>query len=202
MATAMRRLRREQGFTLLEMLIAITIFAALSVMMAQISRTVLFSQGRIMTKSEDIASIQLGLTIIERDISQALVRRAIDKAHPNMADFRSGKHHFDTLELVRRNRINPGSVLARSSIERVMYRVTEGKLQRISSADGDTQFAHGHAIALLQGVSQFKLRFWYQGKWQDGWFAGSVLPAAIEVSLDLTGYGHLRRVIPTGATTS
>ncbi|CAI2092109.1 type II secretion system minor pseudopilin GspJ [Serratia ficaria] len=153
-------------------------------------------------KSEDIAQIQLGLTLIERDISQALVRASIDRAQPNLADFRVGKPHSDTLELVRRNRINPGFILARSSIERVMYRVTEGKLQRVSTSDVDTAFAQGHVSTLLHGVAQFKLRFWYQGKWQDGWFAGSVLPAAIEVSLDLPAYGHLRRVIATGATTS
>ncbi|AGB84035.1 general secretion pathway protein J [Serratia sp. FGI94] len=202
MAAVMRRSRNEQGFTLLEVLIAITIFSALTLMMTQISRSVLFSQGRITMKSEDIAQIQLGLTLIERDISQALVRASLDRTQPNLADFRVGKHHSDTLELVRRNRINPGFILARSSIERVMYRVTEGKLQRVSTSDVDTTFAQGHVSTLLQGVAQFKLRFWYQGKWQDGWFAGSVLPVAIEVSLDLPAYGHLRRVIVTGATTS
>ncbi|WP_261119775.1 PulJ/GspJ family protein [Serratia ficaria] len=39
----MKRSRSEQGFTLLEVLIAITIFASLALMMAQVSRTVLFS---------------------------------------------------------------------------------------------------------------------------------------------------------------
>ncbi len=194
-----RNLRAQQGFTLLEMLMALTIFALLMMMMTQISRTVLFSQGRINSKSQDMAQIQLGLTLIERDLSQALVRTAIDTSKPNLADFRPGNKSPATLVLVRRNSINPGAILARSSLERVMYRLNDGELQRVSTTDVDTHFAKAHVTTILKGVSEFRLRYWHQGKWQNGWFAGSVLPAAIEVSLDLPAAGHLRRVIPTGA---
>jgi len=189
---------RQRGFTLIEMMLAIAIFAMLSLMATQILRSILHSNERVQTKTTDMAHMQLALALIERDISQASVRPAADESRPNLADFSVVKGVSDQIELVHHYWANPGALLARSSLERVAYRLEHGQLQRLSYPTPDASIAQARIVPILAGVEHFKLRFWQTNAWQEGWYASAVLPPAIEVTLELPTVGRLRRVILLG----
>lgn len=190
--------RSQQGFTLIEMMLAIAIFALLSLMATQILRSILQSSQQIQTKTNSMAQIQLALALMERDISQATVRPAADISRPNLSDFRVVKGASDEIELVHRHWANPGAMLARSSLERVRYRLQAGQLQRLSFPTADAPLSQARIVPLLQDVEHFQLRFSQAGAWQTGWYASAVLPQAIEVTIELSEYGKLRRIILLG----
>lgn len=192
---------RQRGFTLIEMMLAIAIFAMLSLMATQILRSILQGHERVQVKTTNMAKMQLALALIERDLSHASVRPSADDAHPNLADFSVVKGVSDQIELVHHYWANPGMILPRSSLERVRYRLNEGTLQRLSYPTPEASLAQARIVPILAGVEHFKLRFWQTGSWQEGWFASAVLPLAIEVTIELPVVGKLRRVILLGSTT-
>lgn len=189
------RTYRQQGFTLIEMMLAIAIFALLSLMASQLLRSILQNNQLVQTKANDMAKTQLALGLMERDISQATLRPSADEARPNLADFIVIKGSSDELELVQRHWANPGARLARSSLERVRYRFKGGQLQRLSYPNPDAPLSEARIVPLLSGVEHFQLRFWQAGSWQERWNASAVLPPAIEVTLVLSKVGNLRRII-------
>ncbi|WP_431223437.1 type II secretion system minor pseudopilin GspJ [Serratia sp. L9] len=190
--------RRQHGFTLIEMMLAIAIFALLSLMATQILRSIVQSNQLIQAKTHDMAQVQSALALIERDISQARVRPAAEETRPNLADFLTVKSTSDEIELVHSHWANPGALLARSSLERVRYRLRAGQLQRLSFPTPDAPLAQVRIVPILQGVEHLQLRFSQAGAWQDRWYASSVLPQAIEVTIELPEYGKLRRIILLG----
>lgn len=192
--------QRQQGFTLIEMMVAIAIFALLSLMATQILRSMLQSHNQIQSKTQDMAQVQLAMGLIERDISQATVRLTAEGSRPNSADFLVFKDTVDSLELVRRHRANPGAILARSSIERVRYRLVDNQLERLSYPTPDSALSQARVVPVLQDVTDFTLRFWHSGDWQEKWSGSAMLPAAIEVTLELADMGRLRRVILLGGS--
>lgn len=187
--------QRQQGFTLIEMMLAIAIFALLSLMATQILRSILQSNQLIQAKTQDMAQIQLALALIERDIGQARVRPAADEGRPNLADFITVNNTSDEIELVHSHWANPGAMLTRSSLERVRYRLRAGQLQRLSFPTPDAPLSQARIVPILLGVEHLQLRFSQAGAWQDRWYASSILPQAIEVTIEQPKYGKLRRVI-------
>ena len=187
--------QRQKGFTLIEMMLAIAIFALLSLMATQILRSILQTHQRVQDKTAEMAQIQLALALMERDISQATVRPAADESRPNLADFIVVKGRSDEIELVHRHWANPGAILDRSSLERVKYRLRDGQLQRLSVPTPGASLSQARVVPVLQGVVRFQLRFSQGGAWQNGWYASAVLPQAIEVTVELPEYGSLRRII-------
>lgn len=185
---------RQHGFTLIEMMLAIAIFALLSLMAVEVLRSLMQSQNKIQNKTDEIVNITLALALMERDISQATVRLTTE-GRGNLADFQVLKNSGDELELVHRHWANPGSMLARSSLERVRYRLVGDQLQRLSYPDPDARQAQARIIPILQGVEHFRLRFWYEERWEEGGSNKVALPSAVEVTLELSSVGHLRRVI-------
>lgn len=195
---AIRAAQRQRGFTLIEMMLAIAIFALLSLMASQILRSMLQSHERIQLKTGEMAQFQQALTLMERDISQATLRPAADESLPNLRDFSVLKSTADELELVRLHWANPGALLARSSLERVRYRLQEGQLQRLSYPTPDAELSLARIVPVMQGVSHFQLRFWQGGAWVQGWYASSLLPQAIEITVEHPAVGRLRRIIRLG----
>lgn len=187
--------QRQKGFTLIEMMLAIAIFALLSLIATQILRSILQTHQRVQDKTEEMTQIQLALALMERDISQAIVRPAADESRPNLADFIVVKGASDEIELVHRHWANPGAMLARSSLERVKYRLRDTQLERLSFPSPEAPLSQARVVPVLHGVERFQLRFSQGGAWQNGWYASAVLPQAIEVTIELPKYGSLRRII-------
>lgn len=187
--------QRQKGFTLIEMMLAIAIFALLSLMATQILRSILQTHQRVDDKTQQMAQIQLALALMERDISQATVRPAADESRPNLVDFIVVKGTSDEIELVHRHWANPGAILARSSLERVKYRLRAGQLERLSFPTPGAPISQARIVPVLHDVERFQLRFSQAGAWQNGWYASAVLPQAIELTVELPKYGRLRRII-------
>ena len=75
----------------------------------------------------------------------------------------------------------------RASLQRVEYRMTDGRLERLSAPMLDGAQLLPPAV-LLTGVRDIRLRFFSAGQWRDSWQpeAPDALPAAVELTV-ITG---------------
>lgn len=200
--------RQSRGFTLLEMMVALALLALIGLIGSQILRSVLQSGELSREHVSRLGAAQQVFNLLEQDISQALPRpvpadlRYIQPT-PLSAVAAIGAH----LQLVRRNWLNPASYLPRGSLEEVQWQRAEGGLQRWSRSyvppaqDATRTQASPFAIApparlsaVFPQVSDMRLRYAINGRWQTDWFAAYTLPQAVEVTLTLDGYGELMRV--------
>ncbi len=188
----------ESGFTLIELLVALTIFAVLSVMAYGGLNIVLKARERVDARTELLAELQLGFTLIGRDIEQATNRPVRDEfGDPMEAMAGNGGR----LEFTRAGWRNPAG-LPRSELQRVSYFVEDDTLKRISWQTLDRTQATGTSeITLLGDVTGFEFRFLKQdGEWLafwppagDGQHAVDALPRVVEITLETGDWGSITR---------
>ena len=94
--------KRSQGFTLLEVLIAIAIFSVISMASFSIFETVLNSDTSTKARTDRINELQRGFLIIERDMLQ-IARRSV---RLNGEAPQNGFLHTDTEKIVERVHFN------------------------------------------------------------------------------------------------
>ena len=128
---------RTKGFTLLELLIAISIFAMLSLAAYQILQGVLRSSEISKRHSDSLARLQRAMLIIEQDFTQIAARRSRsedqdtdDDSVINAGDLLFGSED-QGIEFTRIGWTNPLNLLPRSELLRVRYRLMDGQLQRL-----------------------------------------------------------------------
>lgn len=211
MAAQRQTLRYRAGFTLLELLVAMAIFALLSVMAYAGLSTVLTANQVLEAHMERLSEIQRSVTFLSRDIRQT-VNRAIRDTYGDNKQPLIGASEFDTLgipviELTRIGYANPLGT-KRSFLQRVAYRVEEETLFRNSWRVLDqAQDSEAYALAICHDVEALQLRYLdRENNWHDQWppidpeYQGSVLPKAIEVSLTLVDWGKVVRLLPLAGT--
>ena len=135
MASQLQSIRYRCGFTLLELLVALAIFALLSVMAYAGLSTVLTANQILDTHMERLSEVQRSVTLLSRDIRQT-VNRNIRDTFGDTKQPLIGASEFDTLgtpaiELSRTGYANPLGT-KRSFLQRVAYRVEEETLYRNS----------------------------------------------------------------------
>jgi general secretion pathway protein J len=177
-----------RGFTLLEMVLALAVFALLGLL----ANRVLYQSMRLERSSAQhagrLAQIQHALAIMERDFSAAIPRPsrtpgALGGASPQAADGRNGS---DAIAFTHTGWPNPGGVLPRSMLQRVGYRIDNGSLVRDFLDYPDMPAgSDAHRRRLLKDVSELRLRYWSQGAWRESWQDDGAMPQAIEVRLSL-----------------
>ncbi len=192
----------QEGFTLLELLVALSIFAILSAMAYGGLRVVLDSKQRNEQHAQRLIELQTALSFLQRDIEQAVGRSVRDGFGDVQPAWRSGfgARLFSLTRAGWRN--GPG--LRRSNLQRVSYRFQDGRLARqfwpvLDRAD-DTEPPERE---LLTGIEQVELRYLdAQGQWRDQWpplnldrADPALLPRAVEISLTLEDMGKVRRVM-------
>lgn len=197
-------IRRTRGFTLLEMLVAIGIFALVSAIAYGALNQVLRVRGHIEAEREHWRQLALTFLRIEEDLGQFRARgvRDIDgRALPafllQATDTRA--LGAPSLELTRGGRLIVADDL-RSDLQRVAWRLSEGRLWRLSWAVLDR--APGSLpdeAPVLDDVESFSVRAWLAS----GWVAiypplggGAVPPAprGIEVTIALKDRGEYTRL--------
>ena len=200
--------RAAAGFTLLEMLVAIAIFALLAAAGYAALQAMLDARARVAGEMDRLQHLQSAFMLFERDLDQALPRpvRAPDGG---LRDAIAGAPLHATagatpdatagvlLELTRGGWDNPAG-LPRSTLQRVRWVVDGAVLRRDASAvlDGAAPMASGRV--LLDGVEGATLRFLDGGRrWHERWpVPGERALLAVELVLDVKGFGRLRRLFP------
>jgi general secretion pathway protein J len=190
------------GFTLIEILVALVVFAALAAItwgaLGQIART----RGALAAQQDRFAAIVRTMSDLERDLRQTIARPVRGNYGEQLpAVLGAG----DRLELSRLGFANPRAE-SRSNIERVLYAIDNRKLQRGRYAVLDRATGSmAESRELLDRVSGLRLRYLgIDGAWRDAWPARDMplqeLPRAIEFRLALEDFGELRRVIALPST--
>ena len=188
----------QQGFTLLEVLIAIAIFSMISLSSFTIFDTVLKSDESSKIRTERMNELQRGFLLIERDLLQ-IARRSIrlngeapleDFLYTDSNSFSSSE---STLAFVRNGWTNPGLLLPRSSMQSVAYQLNEETFERLHFNFVDAvQGQEPKVRPLITDVETLSFEFFYNKKWQKK-IKDKRLPQAIAVELTTKDYGLIRR---------
>ncbi len=165
-------MKRSQGFTLLEVMIALVISALIAVMAFESLNAADNGATRTNEVLAEINRLDRAWQIIAADLRHVIPPAAADKNTVFQAEsLRSSGEDADQMVLMfkRRGWVN-FSNLPRSDLQMVGYRVEEGKLWRdfapernLELADVDLEEDDGVHQLLLEDVEDLQLRFLFQG---------------------------------------
>ncbi|MCW8919199.1 MAG: type II secretion system minor pseudopilin GspJ [Gammaproteobacteria bacterium] len=193
---------QQHGFTLLEMLVAITIFALVSALVYGGQVAILKAKEGTERQAYHLKQLQSAMLLFERDIGQHLLRPVRDEFGDSRLPLESAGFGVVRLALTRAGWQNPLHQ-PRSTLQRVAYGLEDGRLQRYSWSRLDrVQGDEPYKVVLLESVRGFTVRFLDQGReWQEQWpvqgTTSPVMPLAVELTLELEEWGTFRRLIPT-----
>jgi len=197
-------LRQSQaGFTLLELLVAISIFSMLSVMAYSGLKTVLDARDANQNIAERVADIQLAMLRINNDLQHAIertVRDAFGASMPSMMTLQTGE---SSLEWTRAGYSNPGE-FKRSDLQRIAYKLNENNLVRITWPVLDrTQGTEPVESILISEIESIEWNFYDQANAESSSWPTTVassagrlaeLPKAVELQINFDDIGEIRRI--------
>jgi general secretion pathway protein J len=195
-------MRRAAGFTLLEVLIAVAIFAVVGVMAYGGLQAVLAQQTIARDNADRFRELQFAVQQISRDLLQLNprpVREPIGDGY--RAALYSDPRSEVLLEFTRGGWSNPLGQ-ARAAVQRVAYVLEDDLLVRRHWFVPDPTLGEEPVEReVLSGVREVRLRFFSPGGWSEDWPSGGVAadpalrPLAVEVTLDLQDWGEIRRLL-------
>lgn len=191
------RLPAPGGFTLVEVLVALSIFALLAAAAVGVMAWSADQQSAVRARMERMAELQRAHALLKADLSQAALRRTRgDDGVAERSAFAAAPPGDRTQPLfgfARRGWSNPDAA-PRASMQYVEYRVIDGRLERSARTLLDGAAA-GAPQVLLDGVESVRVHFHAYRQWSDGWGGGvTVLPQAVMLELQLRDLGPVRQV--------
>ena len=188
---------KQRGFTLIEVLVALTIFALMSVLAYRGLSAVMQTREHLTEDNRRWRDIALTVAQLEQDLSQAVQRPVRDSGdlllpallgnpQPTRAD--EAQLSFSRMGLAWQT-----GVLA--DVQRHGYRLNNGTLEQWVWPVLDQAPRSEPAVnVLLERVNRFELRYLdASGNWQTRWplpgvaAATATLPAALEMVIELDG---------------
>lgn len=188
------------GFSLIEMLVALALFALIGAAGAAVLVAGADNREVMGAANARLARLQRLEAVLRADLGQAAdrtVREADGRARPHA--FVGGAGDGVLFDFVRRGRINPAGE-ARASLERLEYRLADGRLERRAYPHPDGS-RPGEPLVLHDGVRQARVRFLSRGQDGAGWVgaAGRPLPDAVRLELDLDDFGPVTLTVLVAA---
>ncbi|HRD49717.1 MAG: type II secretion system minor pseudopilin GspJ [Candidatus Competibacter sp.] len=195
-----------RGFTLLELLVALAVFSIMSIAAYSGLRNVLFTRAAVEAQSQRLAAVQLAVYRLEQDIEQAMPRSIRDEYGDPQAALLGDELSDDRLALTRAGWDNPLGQ-PRANVQRVAYRLREGRLWRLHwpVLDRGGRIEPRETL-LLDQVRAFKVRFLDRDEWRNDWPPPAnaetdpkipdPMPRAVEISLTLEDWGEITRLLP------
>lgn len=187
---------RSFGFTLLELLVAVAVFAVIAALAYGGLGSMLDAREHTRQAAQRLGNLQLAVSLLAGDIQQA-VPRGVRDAHGDPLPALAGAR--DGIELTRAGHPNPTEA-GRATIQRVGWGVEDGALVRWSWPVLDRVPGTRPAQRrLLEGLRELRLEYRVAGEWRNEWPGASPIaapmPRAVRVTLELDDWGSVRRVV-------
>ena len=214
------RLDRHDGFTLVEMLIAIAIFGVMATVTYRVLNTMLVTRDHVAEQYGRWREIARAMAWMERDLDAILARPGLDALDRPVAPLigGAGLTTFDEAVIAFARKGELDDLGYPSPPSRVGYRVRNGALERLAWSGLDQAPRSVPAVTvLLSGVAALRLR--YRGlaqPWQVAWpsMAGAAnasqkpalhtarsdlldaaLPAVVDISIQLASGERIGKLV-------
>jgi|JI10StandDraft_1071094.scaffolds.fasta_scaffold15413_5 general secretion pathway protein J len=150
----MKYRRSSAGFTLIELVVAMSIFAILAAAGWKVFDGLMKTRERATIQAKQLMNVQAVYAQLNRDISQAIARSVRQADQQKAALLTDGQ----SLELTRTGVIDP-RLTGQGPLERVRYELRNNELWRLSYTQPDhTGALQPTATRLIGQVSQFKIQ--------------------------------------------
>ena len=198
----MKRIRSaEHGFTLVELLVSLLIFGLLASAGVALLSFSVRAQGSAQRKLDGIAEVRRLSSALTSDLAQAVPRLTRGDNGDRLPAFQAtnGAGAPPFLTLIRTGWSNSGNA-PRSSLQKVEYRLSDGRIERIAYAMPDGG-APQPAAALIRDVGAVKLRFRVDNDWSDQWAPTrtDAMPRAVELITTPTNGPEIRQLFLVGS---
>lgn len=188
---------KNRGFTLIEVLIAISIIAVIGLASAQVISSVLRSDEISQDADARITLLQRTYQTVQRDMMQMAHRSVrVNGGEPQKRYMFAGEgiieSEDDGIVFTRKGWRNPAQMFPRSTLQSIGYRVRDGKLERLHFLYPDQAAGvEPQVTALIEGVTSFKLEYFDAGTWHKSWEKPN-LPRGISLILTTQSLGEIR----------
>lgn len=197
----------SRGFTLIEMLLAVIIFAFVGVASVAMLDTVAKSDEASQQSIARMEKLQRALMFFERDIWQISPRQVRINGEAPSKSTLAGAANFiesddDGLSFSHAGWTNPGMVLPRSEVQLVGYRLKEQKIERLFYLYPDAVTGtEPNVQVLLEGIDELKFRYLANAsaeqsselQWLEAW-DNATWPRAIKLTLRSDEFGTIERI--------
>lgn len=198
-------LMSSKGFTFLEMLLAMLLFAMVGLASVAVLSSVTNSDVASQTAMLRLQQVQRAMLMLERDFMQISARYVRIEGDPPKQERLWGEQYLLASEdhgvsFTQQGWRNPGMVLPRSEVQAVAYRLQQGQLQRLFTLYVDAvNNTEPQQQLLLEGVETFEITYLFDDKWEERWHH-QYLPQAVKVRVVQQDLGDLERifVLPNG----
>ena len=190
-----------KGFTLIEMMVALLIFALITAAGVAVMSSTLTNQGAVRVRVERYAELQRMRALVKADLSQAATRRTRGEdglpAPTAFAGVSPWVVGGPLLAFTRRGYENPDQA-PRASMQYVEYALVEGRLERRTrpALDGARL---GPAQVVLTDVESIQSAYLFDGVWRPTWRgeATADIPAAVRLNVKLKDLGEIDQLFLT-----
>ncbi len=193
---------RVAGFSLIELLIALALFAVIAVMTQQALLFAFSAETGLNDRRAGFLALQRAVARMVQDIANA-APRPIRNANGDMVPLLRLAEDGRLLEFTRGGLPNPAQ-LRRSNFQRVLYAHVEedGALERRVWRMLDPAPEAKPAVeAMLEGVEALAFRVYADDAWREEWpdparpQTQNRLPRGVEVVITTERWGRIRRVV-------
>jgi len=194
---------KSTGFTLIEVIIAMSIFAILAILSYSGLHSVIMSKTNTEASLERLQELQMTMLTLSSDLQQISNRDAHDALGGSLQKLSTQSSEY-IIEFTRSGWRNPAD-LQRSSLQRVAYQIKDDALIRIywphvDRADDEQRVER----TLIQNIETLDISFLNADKeWKEDWPSASALtsadpaelPTAIDIRLKLHDWGEIKRLL-------
>lgn len=198
--------KKFRGFTLIEVMVAISVFATLSFSAYQVLNQVQRSNEQSLEKSNRIKALQRSLVFLDNDFRQIVARQF--RTHGEKVSDKLLVVEEYLLEsesqgilFVRLGWKNPQNAFPRGDITKVGYRLMEGTIERLWWRYPDTPVGQDPVVTpLIDKVDDLKFEFYDGKKWLKIWKVKNQLPKAVKMIITFKDYGDVERIYLTSGS--